>query len=215
MISEKRVTYTSGTTYSVLNEIGPKTKNVWLVFHGLGHLSRYFIRHFSVLDRDENFVIAPQAPSKYYQDTNYRHVGASWLTREDTLEETKNVLNYIDAVWEAEKPGRPFKLIVLGYSQGVSIATRWLSSRKLSCDHLILHSGGIPRELEPGDFEHFHSEVNVEFWYGNKDEYISQKRFSEEKNKGLMLFGNRLKIVEFEGAHDVNTQLISEFVRNI
>ena len=102
MASEKSVIYLSSNTYSVLNNYTTKTKNVWIVFHGLGYLSKYFINYFSKINPEENFVIAPQAPSKYYQGKDFKHVGASWLTKENTFEETKNVLAYVDQVYKTE-----------------------------------------------------------------------------------------------------------------
>ena len=56
MASEKRVSYSAQNTYSTFGNFSSKTKNVWLVFHGMGHLSRYFIRHFSTLNPEENVV---------------------------------------------------------------------------------------------------------------------------------------------------------------
>ncbi len=61
--------------YGTLNAPNPKTKNVWVVFHGIGYLSRYFLRYFDGLPSEENYIIAPQAPSKYYLNNEYRHVG--------------------------------------------------------------------------------------------------------------------------------------------
>jgi len=203
MTSEKRVSYSAQNTYSTFGEFSSKTKNVWLVFHGMGHLSRYFTRHFITLNPEENLVIAPQAPSKYYQGTEYKHIGASWLTKEDTLAETENVLNYVDAVWQKEAPAAELRLIVVGYSQGVSIATRWLSSRKIQCNHLVLHSGGIPIELKAIDFEYLPSETEISLLYGDKDPYINEVRVKEEKRKAEMLFGNRLQVHQFKGVHEV------------
>ena len=88
-------------------------------------------------------------------------MGASWLTRENTQMETQNILNYIDEVYSKERVGKTTTLIVLGYSQGVSIATRWVASRKIQCNKLILHSGGIPNELEPEDFEFLSTKTEV------------------------------------------------------
>jgi len=203
MTSEKRVSYTAQNTYSTFGEYSSKTKNIWLVFHGMGHLSRYFMRHFSALNPEENFIIAPQAPSKYYQGTEYKHIGASWLTKEETLAETENVLNYVDAVWQKEAPAQPFRLIVVGYSQGVSIATRWLSSRKVDCAHLVLHSGGIPVELKTSDFDYLPTNTKVSLLYGDKDPYINEIRVKEEKRKAAMLFQNRLQVRQFKGTHEV------------
>ncbi|GAB5400249.1 MAG: esterase [Aureisphaera sp.] len=208
MIAEKAASYSTTNTYSVVNSYSEKTKNVWLVFHGMGYLSRYFAKYFEALNPDENLIIVPQAPSKYYQGANFKHVGASWLTRENTVSETQNVLAYIDSVWAAEKPNNIPNFIVLGYSQGVSIATRWLSSRKITCNTLILHSGGIPKELIPTDFNYLPDDTNVIYIYGNKDQYITEARKTEESLKGSQLFGNRLTVTVFEGIHEVHVPFL-------
>ena len=208
MSIQKEVTYTTTNTYHTLNELTEKTKNVWMVFHGMGYLSKYFINYFSELNAEENFIIAPQAPSKYYQGNDFKHVGASWLTRENTQLETQNILKYIDAIYEKELAETTANLIVMGYSQGVSIATRWVASRKVPCDKLILHSGGIPNELQPNDFEFLKTDAEVIYLYGNKDQYITEARETEEKLKVTKLFQDRLKIEVFNGIHEVNRELL-------
>ena len=208
MAIEKQVSYTNTNTYHTLNKYTHKTKNVWFVFHGMGYLSRYFIKYFSKLNADENFIVAPQAPSKYYQGENFRHVGASWLTRENTGLETENVLAYVDEIFETEKIAKASKLIVLGYSQGVSIATRWLASRKINCHHLVLHSGGIPKELVAEDFKYMSLNTVVTYLYGTNDQYITEARITEEELKGNNLFGKRLEIRVFKGIHEVNREYL-------
>lgn len=207
----KQVVYTSKNTYSTLNTFTEKTKNVWMVFHGLGYLSKYFIHYFSTLNKKENFIIAPQAPSKYYQDTTFTHVGASWLTRVDTEMEIENNLNYVDAIFKQEMTREIPNLIIMGYSQGVSIATRWVARRKISCDKLILHSGGIPKELKAGDFDFLKPEIPVIYLYGNKDQYVTKARKTEEELHGNKLFGNRLKIEVFDGIHEVHVASLKRY----
>ncbi|MBT8183733.1 MAG: esterase, partial [Eudoraea sp.] len=135
---ENHVTYTSKNSYSTLNNLSAETENVWIVFHGIGYLSRYFLKYFDKLPADKNYIIAPQAPSKYYLNSQYRHVGASWLTKEATSLALGNVMNYLDSVYEHEAIPEHCNLVILGYSQGVSIAMRWVASRKISCRQLIL-----------------------------------------------------------------------------
>ncbi len=214
MAAEKQVSFTVTNTYSTLNTFTSKTRNVWLVFHGMGYLSRYFIDHFSHLDPEENYIVAPQAPSKYYYGKDFKYVGASWLTRENTLDETKNVLTYIDSVFKAEDLNGSFNFIVLGYSQGVSIATRWLASRKVQCDHLVLHSGGIPVELIPEDFSYLKEDTKVTYLYGNRDEYITEARKTEEQLKGTSLFGRRLAVEVFDGIHEVHKLFLTKLAEN-
>ena len=215
MASEKRVSYQTSKTYDTLNEYSDRTKNVWLVFHGMGYLSKYFLRYFKELDPDENYIIAPQAPSKYYLGPEYKHVGASWLTREDTIAETKNVLAYVDEVWRSEDIKRNINFIILGYSQGVSIATRWMASRNIQCDHLVLHSGGIPKELEPSHFNYLSLETTVTYIYGDKDEYINEARKTEESLRGNQLFGDRLDVEVFDGIHEVSKDFLQKLANNL
>ena len=102
MINEKEVSYRTVNSYSTLNERSDKTRNVWVVFHGIGYLSRYFLKYFRQLNHEKNYLIALQAPSKYYLNGKYEHVGASWATRENTETDIKNVLAYLDEIYIEE-----------------------------------------------------------------------------------------------------------------
>lgn len=205
-----RISYNSSNSYSTLNELTDKTKNIWLVFHGLGYLSRYFIAYFKYLNPEENYIIAPQAPSKYYQDKSFKNIGACWLTREDTQEEMGNILNYIDAIYEKEIAGKGKNLILMGYSQGVSIATRWLAHKKVSISKLLIHSGSTPKELKPSDFDFLDKNVPVLYLYGENDPYIIGDLIEKETEFSKNLFGERYKIKTFDGAHEVHIDSLIE-----
>ncbi len=210
---EHNVSYTHTNTYSTLNSLSDTTENVWFVLHGMGYLTKYFIKYFEQLDPKKNFVIAPQAPSKYYQDKKFKYVGASWLTKENTETEKENVFNYLDAVWEAESAKRSLagrKIIFMGYSQGVSIISRWMASRKIVCDYLLLHSGAIPQELTPADFNFLPATTPVTYLYGDQDEYITEARKTEQQLKGNDLFGSRLQLQVFKGKHEVYVPFIND-----
>ena len=157
--TEKEILYKISNSYSTLNTLSESTKNVWFVCHGMGYLSRYFLKYFKGLDAEENYIIAPQAQSKYYIPPAFKHVGASWLTKENTLKETENVMRYFDAVLEAEQLPNDVNLIVVGYSQGVSVAMRYIARRQLQCNQLVLMSGGIPKELVADDFKFLKEEI--------------------------------------------------------
>jgi predicted esterase len=173
-------------------------------------LSRYFLKYFENLNTSENYIIAPQAQSKYYIPPKFQFVGASWLTKENTVKETENVMRYFDAVFEAEAIPKDKNLIVLGYSQGVSVAMRYIAKRKLHCSQLILHSGGIPKELTAEDFKFLNAKVHL--IYGTNDEYLNEDRIREERNRAFELFGNTVNIIPFEGKHEVNVDFINRLV---
>ncbi|WP_179345183.1 alpha/beta hydrolase [Winogradskyella ursingii] len=208
---EKEISYKTTTTYSTLNNLSSKTKNVWFVCHGMGYLSRYFLKYFKSLNVEENYIIAPQAPSKYYIQPKM-HVGANWLTRDNTMADTENIMNYFDAILEAEKIPGDINFIVLGYSQGVSVAMRYLAKRQLSCEQLVLHSGGIPKELMSEDFKYLPHSTQVKLIYGTEDEYLDKHRIEAETKRAKELFGDRAKIIAFDGKHVVNVDLINDLV---
>lgn len=209
---EKEVSYNISNTYSTLNSFTGKTNTVWLVCHGIGYLSRYFLKYFDGLDPDENYIIAPQAQSKYYLGSKYTHVGASWLTKENTILEVENVLRYLDAVLKVEDIPNNISFIVLGYSQGVSVVSRYVASRKLKCDQLVLMSGGIPKELESGDFEFLKENTEVTMFYGTEDEYLNEDRLKYEKRRFKELFGESANIISFEGAHELKKESLNTLI---
>ena len=209
---EKEVVYQNKNSYATLNSLSDTTQYVWLVFHGIGYLSRYFLRYFAEFPPASHYFIAPQAPSKYYLNAEYKHVGASWLTRENTEVEKENVMAYLDAVWEAEAIPETTTLIVLGYSQGVSIATRYLSHKKLKPEHLILFAGGLPEELSPGAFGFLGSHTRTTFVYGKEDPYLNPERMAREQEKLEQLFEGRARLYPFAGGHVFKKELLPKLL---
>ena len=207
MINEKEVSYQTTNTYSTLNDRTPSTRNVWVVFHGIGYLSRYFLKYFRHLNQAENYIIAPQAPSKYYLNGRYEHVGASWATREHTETEIQNVLSYLDEIYEREDLKNAPNLVFFGYSQGVSIASRWVARRKLNPAQLIFHSGRIPTELKSENLQHLDS-CSTSFVYGTEDPFVSKDFLASEKERLNQLFKQNLNFIPFEGGHEVNKEII-------
>ena len=175
-------------------------------------MSRYFLNYFDQLDSEKNYVIAPQAQSKYYIGSQYKHVGASWLTKENTSKEIENVMGYFDAVLSAERMPKTINLIVLGYSQGVSVAARYVARRKLNCNQLVFLSGRIPHELTSADFKFLKSTTKVSFIYGTEDEYLNEELLLKEKKHLYNLFGDRASVIVFEGKHEVNKEVIKNIV---
>ncbi|WP_025740221.1 alpha/beta hydrolase [Aquimarina pacifica] len=208
---QKEVTYSSTNTYDTLNKLTPKTKNVWLVFHGIGYLSRYFIRLFDNLDSTENYIIAPQAPSKYYKGDDYRRVGASWLTKENTKIETENVLRYISQIFEQEQIPKDIRLIVLGYSQGVSIASRWIAKMKMTCNDLIFISGGFPKELSKSDFAFLEGKTKITHIVGKQDPYFDIDIVEAEKIRVKQIMP-QIEFITHPGGHELDTSLLKDII---
>jgi predicted esterase len=83
----------------------------------------------------------------------------------------QNVMANFDAILVAEKIPNDLNFIVMGFSQGVSVATRWLAIRAIPCTSLILYAGKVPREFSSEDFKHV---SDVQLYIGNQDPYITE-----------------------------------------
>ncbi len=208
-IIEKEIAYQITNTYSILNKEDRYDKTVWIVCHGLGYLSRYFIKHFQHLSAKKHTIIAPQASAKYYSDNTFTKVGASWLTKENTKAEIQNVLSFLEEIYRVESIEKYNRFILLGFSQGVSIATRWAALRKIKPDKLILYAGKLPVELTESHFEHLKDTeiVNV---LGTKDPFITEELMDQERDRLTMLFSHPILFKTFEGGHEVKPSIISE-----
>ena len=211
-VREKDVIYRSQNTYTTLNSLTDKTKYVWLVFHGIGFLSRYFLRYFTEFPEEEHYFIAPQAPSKYYLNGEYKHVGASWLTRENTEMEKANVMTYLDGVLEAENISGDHQLIVFGYSQGVSIATRYLAHSQIIPEKLILYAGGLPEEHNTETFKFLLSETQISFVFGEQDPYLNPQRMQREQQKLNQFFHGKARLMPFDGGHELNKEMLLNLI---
>lgn len=205
MSMEKEVSFKTNKTYSTLNTID-KNQNIWFACHGIGQLSHYFLNNFLNIPKEKNYIIAPQAPSKYYHSTQTKRVGACWLTKENTQIEQHNIFRYFDEILNQEKPVTPN--IFIGFSQGVSVMLRYLVYKKLNVNDIVIMSGKIPEELKESDFNFLSKKTKVWLSYGLSDPLLNNKLIDIEINKSRQLFGKRLNIIAFDGKHEIDQELI-------
>ncbi len=53
----KTVSYQHTNSYEILYPIHEHTENIWICFHGIGYLSRFFKTYFESFDSKKNAVI--------------------------------------------------------------------------------------------------------------------------------------------------------------
>ncbi|GAK97657.1 hypothetical protein JCM19294_193 [Nonlabens tegetincola] len=212
----KTVLYNHTNSYDTLNELTDTTKCIWICFHGLGYLSKYFKKYFINFPKDDHYFIIPQAPSKYYQGSDFKHVGASWLTRENTMQEMDNVLNYLDKVITQENIKGDPRIVLMGYSQGVSIATRFMSQYFYNVKALIIQSGSLPQELNENDGQHFETFCDrIIHISGTKDEYVNDKVIEREKERIDTLFGTKCEKHRPDIKHVVHVELLQTIAKSL
>jgi predicted esterase len=216
---EKQISITAQATYETLGNLNARTSTIWLVCHGYGQLAKYFIRRFDVLNPAQHYVIAPQGLAKFYLDTKYEKVGASWLTKESKEMDLQNQLSYIDSVWKAEKEvitqaGLDFnklKINVLGFSQGCAAACRWVVSRQITFSNLYVWAGLLPQEFRKEDFSYLPNASQIHFIIGKDDEFRGLLDFTNEIEKIKDLLPTA-QIVSFDGGHEVKREVLASLI---
>lgn len=197
--------------FHTLNELSPETEHVWIVCHGYGQLSRRFIAQFDHLDPTRHFIVSLQGLSKFYLP-NHRHVGASWMTREDREIDLNNQREYFESVYRAFNNGRDWhgkKIHLLGFSQGASAICRFAAYLQVDFHDLILWAGSFPPELSTRDFEYLRLKPVAKGVLADQDEYYSKELFEVEVEKLEMALGLTASKMTYEGTHQLDRRVIS------
>lgn len=205
---EKRIQITKTARYFKLGTVSPKTKRLWIVLHGYGQLANYFIKHFEALPNPDTCVIAPEGLSRFYLGSNWERVGASWMTKENRLDEIEDYVQFLDAICAenfAQSLEQP-EIVLLGFSQGTATAWRWLLKGKYKVSHLILWAGTIGQE-NPELLAQKLGDCSFHLVIGDKDEYVSLEE-AERRKADLEKRIPSLKFWQFKGGHRIDGETL-------
>lgn len=202
---KKQISIPKTHKYSQLGEFSEKTNTVWIVLHGYGMLSEYFIKKFECILNEKTVVIAPEGSNRFYLNNNYSRVGASWMTKVDKEKDIEDNISFIETLYTKivdDIGHNNFKLKTLGFSQGGATLVRWIMSNSIKVDSLILWGSDIPQDSLTNQNKSRWSSINIKIVIGKKDEYISD----ENKKKvidAVNAYGLSYKLIEYDGPHKI------------
>ena len=203
MITEHHITVPRTARYVMLGQPGAHIKRLWYVLHGYGQLAERFIREFERLDDGATLVVAPEALSRSYLRGGSGTIGASWMTREDRLNEISDYLRYLTLLHAQllqQLPSQP-AITLLGFSQGAATAGRWLASGAVAAHNLILCGGLLPPEITPEQL----GQTTITVVVGKEDQLVDRQVLQQQRD-ALQSAGKPLRVVEFEGGHRVSLE---------
>jgi len=215
-IEQHNITVTRTARYAVIGSLDSGADDVWFVCHGFGQLAVRFITRFSALASDTRVIIAPEGLSRYYLNPpTSRHlatspVGASWMTAEDREAEIQDYVAYLDTLYDqvfARVPRRKAKVTVLGFSQGVATACRWLATGRAEADRVILWAGMLPPELSAEGAAKLAKHEPLTMVVGRSDQFATDDVVAAEEAR-LGGFGVPSRSVWFDGGHEVVPELL-------
>lgn len=202
--------------YFQLGNPGNDTSIVWVVLHGYGMLSEFFIQKFKKLENKNTLILAPEALNRFYIDTNYGRVGASWMTKDERQDDIKENIKYLNSLMDQiikEIGHNRFKINVLGFSQGGATACRWLFKSGLKFENLIMWAGDIPKDTLTEDNRLKWNDMNTHLVMGKKDELINE----EMKAKFLKLvteYKLDYKLTLYDGDHRIYPDVLMELIKS-
>ena len=202
--------------YFQLGNPGNDTSIVWVVLHGYGMLSEFFIQKFKKLENKNTLILAPEALNRFYIDTNYGRVGASWMTKDERQDDIKENIKYLNSLMDQiikEIGHNRFKINVLGFSQGGATACRWLFKSGLKFENLIMWAGDIPKDTLTEDNRLKWNDMNTHLVMGKKDELINK----EIKAKFLKLVTDYkldYKLTLYDGDHRIYPDVLMELIKS-
>ena len=102
-------------------------------------------------------------------------------------------------------------LNALGFSQGVSVITRWLVHAQQPFDRLMLWAGGFPPELTKEKWAFMKENASVEVFVGDQDEYLNEKRIARQKEILSSAF-DHYELTVFQGKHEIKREVLRNVV---
>ena len=201
--------------YYTHGNLNDTCKHIIIAFHGYGQLASYFIRHFEQLG-PEYFIIVPEGMHRFYLQGMQGRVGASWMTKEDREVDIENQSAYINAL--LAQFGSPEKLspklCILGFSQGVATAMRWILFNKIKVNAFIIWAGSMPPDLKAEEVKEAFSSITIPIIIGNKDPYF-QEEVKEQQKALIERYQLHAKVINYEGEHRLDARIVKDVLKTI
>ena len=194
-------------------------EQLWFVCHGYRQLASRFLRYFAALDDGRAYIVAPEALSRFYiGDDRGPHgldalVGATWMTREDRLNEIRDYVAYLDALHDQvfEKIDRSSVVLrVLGFSQGVDTVCRWITQGRVRPQHVILWAGLVPMDVNLDQAKSPFQTAKLSVVLGDHDDVATPERVESLQAR---LASVDYDFVRFDGGHHLNKNVLSQLAR--
>lgn len=190
----------------------PLSNTLCIALHGYGQLASFFIKKFEPLSKLGIYTVAPEGLHRFYVEGFSGRVGASWMTKEDRLSDIADYIAYLNQLYAGIRQHHNYnRLIIIGFSQGVATAFRWIEKADFSPTDIILASGMIPPDVtlpQLGD------KCRLGKWTyitGDNDPFRNEKEVLQLKES----FKNAqipLREMVFSGGHSLNIELIEKAI---
>ena len=214
---ERRISVPRTARYAMLGSLDADLSEVWISCHGHAQLARRFLARFLALERADRLVVAPEALSRFYLEpprigphSTDVPVGASWMTYEDRDAEIGDYVRYLDLLHDeifSVVDRSRVRLIVLGFSQGVATATRWITRGKVDPDRVVLWAGMLPAELDAAAASRLTRRSPLAVVFGTNDQFARPDVVAQQETR-LRELDVPHHTVRFNGGHELDAKTL-------
>lgn len=199
-------------------------RDVWIACHGYSQLARDFAVPFRSLASDTRMILVPEALNRYYIDsapdkTQTSPVGATWMTREDREHDIRDIVSYLDILYETVLLGlaergvgrEAIQVHALGFSQGVAAVCRWAARGEATVDHIVAWGSSVPDDVNLRALGDRRPGLELDLVYGERDKYATSEAV-EAQRAMLAASGLRYSVRGFDGGHALNRAVLRELM---
>ena len=210
---------TRSARYAAIGASPEVASRIWFALHGYGQLAERFLKPFDGIVPNDTCVIAPEGLSRFYIDapradgSHLQRVGASWMTREARELEIVDALTWLDQVHDevvqASTRGRGLAPVVgvLGFSQGVATAMRWIASGHVVPSHVVAWAGGLAHDADVAALRTQLAHAKLTLVAGNDDPFATTEARERMVVGARQLHPSPREII-FNGAHHLDSAVL-------
>ncbi|GGH69577.1 MAG: phospholipase [Bacteroidetes bacterium] len=196
---------------------GDSVKELWIVLHGYGQLPQFFLRKFSFLETERRRIVAPEGLHRFYLQGTEGRVGASWMTKEARLDDIADQAHHLDRLLEIQRELCPNieRIVLFGFSQGVSTACRWMDHRLgADIDALICWAGSFPPDIDYNLRKEAFVGRPFHYFWGDNDPYLSEGKvdlmLTELGKRGIHPTPH-----PYKGEHSVDPEVLAKVWQDV
>lgn len=182
-----------------------------IALHGYGQHPQFFLRKFEMLAGPQSCLLAPEGLHRFYTSGTSGRVGASWMTKEDRLNDIADNHAYLTALLATPPFHIPKRRVLLGFSQGAATAVRFFCADHSKFDRLILWAGSFPPDLSLPDNLDRLNEIGMDIAVGDQDEFIRSGDIQHVADL-LDSAGVNYRLHPFSGKHELHVPTLKKIL---
>lgn len=197
-----------------------RARRVWFALHGYGQLVPRFVRHFFEIVPPDTCVVAPEGLSRFYlaspsrDGSHLQRVGATWMTREQREDDIADNIRWLDTVYHDVVRDADVAVGVLGFSQGVATATRWLAAGRPRVRAFVAWAGSLAHDVSPDALASALARGQVSVVRGAHDELMSEAA-AQETLTILQRVSPQAERFSFDGGHHLDQHVLATLLARL